>query len=43
MLELVTGGELFDRIVTSGRLAEREAKWRVRSVDGLEAETYLVS
>ena len=26
ILELVTGGELFDRIVSRGRLAEREAR-----------------
>ena len=26
VLELVTGGELFDRIVNAGRLTEREAR-----------------
>lgn len=41
ILELVTGGELFDRIVTSGRLQEREARPLFRQM--LSAVKYLHS
>ena len=37
VLELVTGGELFDRIVASGRLTEGEARFYFRQlVEGVE-------